>query len=167
MKESESVKFVGEPDVLLLIGTSGSGKTTWINSINSNNYFIVISTDEMRVEFTGNINDKSKDSEIYTEASKRTIEAITLGRSVIFDTTNLTKEKRRPFIEAVRVALPKVNIQYKLMPLNVELAKKRIKKDIDSGISRANVSDSTIDRHARSYKEMLEDIESENITPYK
>ena len=57
-------------------------------------------------------------------------------------------------------------IQYKLLPLNPELAKQRIKADIEAGVNRANVPDSTIDRHAKSYNNMLEDIKSEDISNY-
>ncbi|NDG30098.1 ATP-binding protein, partial [bacterium] len=153
-------------DVILPIGTSGSGKSTFIKSLPQEN-LVVISPDEMRVEFTGDINDKSKDKEIYSEAAKRAIEAIKNGKQVVFDTTNLTKEKRRPFIEAIRKAIPNANIQYKLMELNPELAKQRIKAQIARGENRANVSDETIDRHAASYPQMLEDIKTEGITEYK
>ena len=53
------------------------------------------------------------------------------------------------------------------MPLDAELAKQRIKAQIARGENRANVSDETIDRHAESYKQMLEDIKSEGITDYE
>lgn len=114
----------------------------------------------------GNINDKSKDKEIYEEAAKRAIIAIKQGKQVVFDTTNLTKDKRLPFIEAIKKEIPTANIQYKLMELNPELAKQRIKADIAAGKNRANVPDATIDRHAESYKQMLEDIKDEGITNY-
>ena len=152
-------------DVILPIGTSGSGKSTFIKSLPQEN-LVVISPDDMRVEFTGDVNNKSKDKEIYIEAAKRTIQAIKDGKQVVFDTTNLTKEKRRPFIEAIKKEIPTANIQYKLMELNPELAKQRIKAQIARGENRANVSDETIDRHAASYKQMLEDIKSEGISEY-
>jgi predicted kinase len=152
-------------DVILPIGTSGSGKSTFIKSLPQEN-LVVIEPDAMRVEFTGDINDKSKDKEIYEEAAKRAVSAIKQGKQVVFDTTNLTKEKRRPFIKAIKKALPTANIQYKLMELNPELAKQRIKAQIARGEARANVSDATIDRHAESYKQMLEDIKSEDISNY-
>ena len=154
-----------EADVILPIGTSGSGKSTFISSLPQEN-LVVISPDEMRIEFTGDIDNKSKDKEIYTEAAKRAISAIKQGKQVVFDTTNLTKDKRRTFIEAIRKEIPNANIQYKLMALDPELAKQRIRADIAAGKNRANVSDETIDRHAASYKQMLEDIKSEGMTEY-
>lgn len=119
-----------KPDVILPIGTSGSGKSTFIKSLPQEN-LVVIEPDSMRVEFTGDINDKSKDKEIYIEAANRAIQAIKQGKQVVFDTTNLTKDKRFPFIEAIKKAIPTANIQYKLMELNPELAKQRIKDDIE------------------------------------
>ena len=164
-------EFVGEfittkPDVIFPIGTSGSGKSTFIKSLPQEN-LVVIEPDAMRVEFTGNMNDKSKDKEIYIEAANRAIQAIKQGKQVVFDTTNLIKDKRLPFIEAIKKEIPNANIQYKLMELNPELAKQRIKAQLERGENRANVSDETIDRHAASYKQMLEDIKSEPITKYK
>ena len=155
-----------QPNVVLPIGTSGSGKSTFIKSLPQEN-LVVIEPDAMRVEFTGDINDKSKDKEIYIEAANRAIQAVKQGKQVVFDTTNLTKDKRLSFIEAVKKAIPTANIQYKLMELNPELAKQRIKAQIARGENRANVPDSTIDRHAESYKQMLQDIKSEPITEYK
>jgi predicted kinase len=154
-----------KPDVILPIGTSGSGKSTFIKSLPQEN-LVVIEPDAMRVEFTGDMNDKSKDKEIYEEAAKRAVQAIKQGKQVVFDTTNLTKDKRLPFIEAIKKEIPNANIQYKLMELNPELAKQRIKADIAAGKNRANVPDATIDRHAESYKQMLEDIKSEPISNF-
>jgi predicted kinase len=155
-----------QPKVILPIGTSGSGKSTFIKTLPKEN-LVVIELDAMRVEFTGDINNKTKDKEIYEEAAKRAVDAIKQGKQVVFDTTNLTKDRRLPFIEAIKKALPNANIQYKLMELNPGLAKQRIKAQIAKGENRANVPDSTIDRHAESYKQMLKDIKSEPITEFK
>lgn len=162
----EALGFKSKPNVILPIGTSGSGKSTFIKSLPQEN-LVVIEPDAMRVEFTGNMNDKSKDKEIYIKAADRTIQAIKQGKQVVFDTTNLTKDKRLPFIEAIKKAIPTANIQYKLMELNPELAKQRIKAQLERGESRAAVSDETIDRHAASYKQMLEDIKNEPISNFE
>jgi len=164
-QKTSTIGNQNKPDVILPIGTSGSGKSTFVKSLPQQN-LVVIEPDAMRVEFTGDINNKSKDKEIYKEAAKRAIQAIKEGKQVVFDTTNLTKEKRRPFITAIRKAIPSANIQYKLMELNPELAKERIKAQLARGEDRAAVSDETIDRHATLYRQMLEDIKSEGISNY-
>ena len=152
--------------VILPLGTSGSGKSTWIKSLPADKY-VVISPDEMRVEFTGDMNDKSKDNEIYEEVKKRAIDAVNNGQQVIIDSTNLQKERRRDFINAVKDAIPDISVEYKLMPLNANLAKQRIKEQLERGENRAAVSDMTIDRHAKLYKEMLDDIKDEGMQPFK
>jgi len=162
----EALGVKPKANIILPIGTSGSGKSTFIKSLPQEN-LVVIEPDAMRVEFTGDMNDKSKDKEIYEEAAKRAVTAIKQGKQVVFDTTNLTKDKRLPFIEAIKKEIPNANIQYKLMELNPELAKQRIKADITAGKNRANVPDATIDRHAESYKQMLEDIKSEPISNFE
>jgi len=162
----EALGFKTKADVILPIGTSGSGKSTFIKSLPQEN-LVVIEPDAMRVEFTGDMNNKSKDKEIYEEAANRAIQAIKQGKQVVFDTTNLTKNKRLPFIEAIKKAIPTANIQYKLMELNPELAKQRIKAQLARGENRAAVSDETIDRHAASYKQMLEDIKNEPISNFE
>ena len=130
VNQANNSQILEKPNVILPIGTSGSGKSTFIKSLPQEN-LIVIEPDTMRVEFTGDINNKSKDREIYEEAAKRAVTAIKQGKQVVFDTTNLTKEKRLPFIEAIKKEIPNANIQYKLMELNPELAKQRIKADIE------------------------------------
>lgn len=162
----EALGFKIKADVILPIGTSGSGKSTFIKSLLQEN-LVAIEPDAMRVEFTGDMNNKSKDKEIYEEAANRAIQAIKQGKQVVFDTTNLTKAKRLPFIEAIKKAIPTANIQYKLMELNPELAKQRIKAQLARGENRAAVSDETIDRHAASYKQMLEDIKNEPISNFE
>ena len=62
--------------------------------------------------------------------------------------------------------MPDANIQFKLMPLDPALAKQRIAADIAAGVARANVPDSTIDRHAALYGQMLEDIKHEGMTAF-
>jgi len=128
-----------KPDVILPIGTSGSGKSTFIKSLPQEN-LVIIEPDAMRVEFTGDMNNKSKDKEIYEEAADRAIQAIKQGKQVVFDTTNLTKDKRLPFIVAIKKAFPNANIQYKLMELNPELAKQRIKADIEKQTPKGTIN---------------------------
>ena len=89
-------EFVGEflntrPDVILPIGTSGSGKSTFIKSLPQKN-LVVIEPDAMRVEFTGNINDKSKDKEIYIEAANRAVAVLKANNPI--DVENLSPEER-------------------------------------------------------------------------
>jgi predicted kinase len=151
-------------DLILLIGTSGSGKTTWAKVFcKKHENAIRISADDLRIKLTGNIDDKSKDYEVHKLAVKRVFDCLKNGKIPVFDSTNLNKFKRRTFLSAIRSKYPNINIQYVLMHLDPEEAKKRIKFDLEKGIHRANVSEETIDRHAESYAQMLIDIQDEGI----
>ncbi len=162
--KEEVNSILNNKSIILPIGTSGSGKSTWIRKIQNetDNAFVVIEPDAIRYEITGSKSNKSKDKEVYELAYKRIISAVNKNKSVIFDTTNLEKERRQELYNALKNAKD-VNFKYKLMPLNPELAKQRIKKDLQEGKDRADVPDSTIDRHTKSYNQMLVDIKNENI----
>lgn len=154
------------PKVILILGTSGSGKTTWAKTLDKNKYH-TISLDDMRIEFTSDINDKSKDNEIYEILKIRTIKILKEYKNVIIDSTNLQKKRRRDFIKYINTEIPNVSIEYKLIELNNPIAKERIKKQLLNGEKRANVSDETIDRHTSLYIKMVKDIKEENIKPFQ
>ena len=78
-------------NVIIPIGTSGSGKSTFIKSLPQEN-LVVIEPDAMRVEFTGDMNDKSKDKEIYEEAAKRAVAVLKANNPI--DVENLSLEER-------------------------------------------------------------------------
>ena len=164
IRRVKSKKVVSGRQVILPIGTSGSGKSTWAKNLKGD--YTIISLDDMRKKLTGDINNKSKDDEIYQEVKIRVVEALKNRKNVIVDTTNLQKERRRELVNAIKYAIPDAEVQYKLMPLDPDLAKERIKKDLAEGVKRADVSDSTIDRHALLYQQALEDIKEESMTDY-
>jgi len=86
MKEQEKKK-----DLYVTIGISGSGKSTWANKIG---YDICVSTDDIRKELTGNINDQSKNKEVFKLAYERIYKYSKDSRykDVIYDATNCNLE---------------------------------------------------------------------------
>lgn len=112
---------------------------------------------------TGNINDKSKDGQVYTGLQRSSVFILKFNFDVIIDTTNLKKELRRGIIEYVRSQVPNVVFKYKLMALDVELAINRVKTQIKNGENRANVHEDVIRNHASLYRQMLEDIKEEGL----
>jgi len=49
------------PIFLMLIGIAGSGKSFWIKNNVNHDEFIIVSSDNLRRELTGNVSDLSKD----------------------------------------------------------------------------------------------------------
>lgn len=153
--------------VVLPIGSSGSGKSTWIQKINADNRFVVISADMIRIELTGSIDDKSHDAKIYDMIKRRAVIELKFSKNVIIDTTNLQTARRRDFLDYLaRFAGVNYEVKYKLFQVEPSVAKARIAKQLANSEHRANVPDDTIDRHAELYKIALEDIKFEQMSAF-
>ncbi|MCS7316940.1 MAG: AAA family ATPase, partial [Candidatus Dojkabacteria bacterium] len=149
-------KEIPKSGLVLPIGISGSGKSTWINSIPNKT---VISLDEIRKELTGDISDQSKNREVVEIAKDRLVEALSKGGLVIFDATNVNTKLRNDLIRELESRLGRpIEIFYKIFPANPELSKIRIRNDISSGKDRANVPDHVIDIQYDQYLKTLKDL---------
>ncbi len=105
-----------KPWVIMLMGPTGSGKSTYAKAISKHFLFDHINTDEIRKEifsipkdehrfdpFGKGVYSKENIEAVYSEMRKRTIKLLdNMATGVILDGTFLTKERRRPFIETLR-----------------------------------------------------------------
>ena len=163
--EKEEAGTVRPPAVVLPIGISGSGKSTWIKSLPEGEYTIV-SPDEIRKELTGSISDQTRNPEVFQLVDKKINEAVSNGEQVILDATNLNTKLRRQFIDSLRKNFPEVDIFYKLFPADPVISKERIKKDLDNQVDRSAVPDDVIDRQVVMYTQAIQDIEDEDMIPF-
>lgn len=123
--------------VILLIGISGSGKSTYINKNFDKKY--VICPDEIRRSL-GNINDMSNNGEVW-----RLTKSIMQGKlntygKVVLDATNVNKWLRIQFMS-------QFNGYHKeaiFFPIELDVAIERVNKDIRSGIERSDVPENVI-----------------------
>lgn len=83
----------------LMVGVSGSGKSTYADTLIGPLNAVKIETDAIRFELTGNASDQSKNGLVFGIAKKRIRENLSSGKNVIFDATNLSVKDRREFIE--------------------------------------------------------------------
>jgi predicted kinase len=60
--------------------------------------YIRISTDDIRLEITGNAEDQSKNAEVFSIARNRVNSALSENKSVVVDATNLNPKDRKDFI---------------------------------------------------------------------
>src|SRR5690606_16036696 len=95
-----------KPKLILPVGISGSGKSTWIKSQTDPNT-IVISPDDIRRELTGNISDQTKNAEVFQIAHKRVADALNAGKNVIFDATNIKSRDRKSLMDYMKVHVDK------------------------------------------------------------
>lgn len=84
------------PQLVILMGPSGSGKSSWIQK-NLKGYFI-ISLDKLREEFGKNHGDQSKNSEVLLKAKQELKYHLARHEKVVWDATNLRKDFRSMLI---------------------------------------------------------------------
>lgn len=101
---------------LMMVGIPASGKSTFAKKlIEDRDDIVYLSSDELRQELLGNINDQSKNSEIFVEMNKRTKEALKEGKHVIYDATNINRKRRRGLLQQ----LPK-NVEKTVYYMDIE-----------------------------------------------
>lgn len=83
----------------ILCGLPGSGKSTYAANKGD---ATVVSTDELRKFLTGRYEDVSEDELVFDLARRMVDYYLGKGREVIFDATNVTRSRRREFLELAR-----------------------------------------------------------------
>lgn len=152
-----------KPQLIIPVGISGSGKSTWIRTL-ENQGFIVVSPDDIRRELTGTINDQTKNNEVFELAYQRVIDALNSGKSVIFDATNLTSKYRIEMLDKFKTSVHRdFEALAKIFDSDPEISKQRIAKDIEAGVDRANVPSHAIDRQYSSFITDLDKLESDGF----
>lgn len=147
------------PDFIMLMGIPGSGKSTWATQyvFKCDASFKIISSDDIRRQVTGSINDQSRNAEVWEVVLNQVQGALRAGKNVILDATNTSAEKRRKFI----AALPPCNRYLKVMTINKTIARQRISRDLAEGIERAVVPDAIIELMYRRLNESMLSIRDE------
>jgi predicted kinase len=147
------------PQLLMLLGIPGSGKSTWAKEFvfRCDSSFTVVSSDDVRRQLTGSVDDQSRNAEVWDVVLNRCQGLLEKGRNVILDATNTSTEKRRRFVKQ----LPKCQRFLKVFPINKSIAKGRIARDIEQGIDRAKVPDSAIDVMFRQFQDSLVAVRDE------
>lgn len=160
--KKEVIQLPKTAQLILPIGISGSGKSTWISSLDKNKYTI-ISPDEIRKELTGDVSDNSRNIEIFKIVDDRILEALKKGDKVILDATNLNTTFRRLMITNLKSLYPRLDIRYKLLDVDPEIAKQRIANDISNKVDRSKTPDEIIDLQYQQYLQSKLDIKDEPI----
>lgn len=106
----------------ILVGISGSGKSSYANTqleVYAHSYdapeLEVISSDDLRKELYGDINDQTHNNEVFTELRKRMEQALLNNKDVIIDATNLTMKSRRPIIDKIKELKHRYNTYYNIV----------------------------------------------------
>ncbi|MGM9795755.1 MAG: AAA family ATPase, partial [Candidatus Aphodosoma sp.] len=87
---------------IMLIGLPGAGKSYWSKKyIQKNPDTILVSSDSIREEVFGDVNDQSHNGEVFNIVHQRVVAAIKNGRDVVLDATNLSRKRRIGFLKSI------------------------------------------------------------------
>ena len=86
---------------IMLAGLPGSGKSTYANELARKDDFIVHSSDVIRAEL-GDVNDQSKNDEVFVILHKRIKADLRNGKNVVYDATNLNRKRRIAFLRELK-----------------------------------------------------------------
>lgn len=147
-------------NLVLPIGISGSGKSYIYNRDYKD--YVQVSPDLIREELTGSISDQSKNKEVFKLAFERVDEYLNKGQDVFFDATNVNKTQRKNFTD--RYIGSDVNVIYVVLPADVDLSWKRIRKDIREKKNRSDVPYFALVRQKEQYDKSIElGFDDENV----
>lgn len=90
--------------IILMCGLSGSGKSTIAKTLGGN----IVSSDAIREELCGSVEDQSKNDEVFKVFFRRIRELLEQRKDVIADATNLTMRSRRGILHCVPDNVEKV-----------------------------------------------------------
>ena len=82
----------------MMVGLPASGKSTIAKEIAKSKKAIIVSSDELRKELLGDINEQSQNAKIFEEVEKRIKEGLKQG-NVVYDACNINYKKRRAFLQ--------------------------------------------------------------------
>ena len=113
---------------------TGAGKTTWLRDKSP-----VVETDDLRVELLGDIDDYTQEAFIFGTAAKRVSDLFDTHDTVYFGATLVNSKKRIPFLQSIKdMCKHKFVIDVMVFPCDDKTSKKRITKDLNEGVERAN-----------------------------
>lgn len=94
----------------MMIGLPASGKSTIAKEISESEGAIIVSSDEIRKELLGDINDQSNNELVFKTVEERIIEGLKVG-NVIYDATNINYKKRMAFLQKLnRLEVEKIAV---------------------------------------------------------
>lgn len=89
---------MNRPKIIVMVGLPASGKSTISKEFAEKYNATVFSSDELRVEMFGDINDQSHNQELFVELHKRIKDCLRSGKSAIYDACNVNYKRRMAFL---------------------------------------------------------------------
>ena len=88
-----------KPILAVMIGISGSGKSTYANGLKTSLNAELVETDAIRQELTGDAEDQSQNGRVFEIARKRVNDILSQEKNAIIDATSLSMKERKDWID--------------------------------------------------------------------
>jgi predicted kinase len=82
----------------VMVGISGSGKSTFAHGLKTSLNAELVETDAIRVELTGTADDQTQNGRVFQVAKKRVNDYLAQGKNAIIDATSLNPKERKDWI---------------------------------------------------------------------
>lgn len=106
-----------------MVGISGSGKSTFANGLKTSMNATAISTDDIRLEITGNAEDQTQNGRVFGIAKRRVNDLLAQGKNAVIDATSLTPKDRKDWVQIGKLNQAEI-IAY-VVKTTIDIAKKR------------------------------------------
>jgi predicted kinase len=106
-----------------MVGISGSGKSTFANGLKTSMNAEIVSTDDIRMELTGNAEDQTQNGRVFGVAKKRVNDLLAQGKNAVIDATSLSAKDRKDWVQIGKTNNAEI-IAY-VVKTDVATAKKR------------------------------------------
>lgn len=88
--------------MVIMVGAPASGKSTWAKDYATKNNYVYVSTDRIRGEIGKSEDDQNVSPAAWLIGKKRTQEALSQGKGVVIDATNINHKIRKQWIKIGR-----------------------------------------------------------------
>lgn len=91
-----------KPYFFQMVGIPGSGKTIKAAELAKEHNAILLSSDAIRAELTGDSSDQTVNDKVFELMFKRTVVALAEGKSVVYDATNINYKRRKGLLQQLK-----------------------------------------------------------------
>lgn len=112
-----------QPKLVVMVGISGSGKSTFAHGLKTSLNATVVETDAIRLELTGNAEDQTQNGRVFGVAKRRVDDYLKQGKNVVIDATSLSVKDRKDWVQIAKANNAEV-VAY-VVTTDIATAKKR------------------------------------------
>lgn len=87
---------------IMIVGLPASGKSTYAKKLSIDEKAIIHSSDALRKELFGDINNNDNNDVVFAELHKRIKNDLIEGKNIIYDACNISHKRRKAFLEELK-----------------------------------------------------------------